>query len=116
VIVQSTNGELYAVNPRTGATDEMAIEGRDLTSGDGLELVDDILYVVRGFGGPEVVAIELGRDGRSGTVVATLVAPSLDVPTTATFVKDRLFAVNGRFTTPATATTPYWVTQVRALR
>ena len=33
-----------------------------------------------------------------------------------TFVKDRLFAVNGRFSTAATPTTPYWVTQVRALR
>ena len=65
VIVKSNNGELYAVNPRTGDTDEMAIEGADLTGGDGLEIVDDILYVVRG--------LRRQRDRRRSSWAATAV-------------------------------------------
>jgi hypothetical protein len=122
VLVQSSTGDLFAVDRRTGVTDRMAIAGQDLTGGDGLGIVGDILYVVRGLGGTpdvptqQVVAIELGRDGDSGTIVGTLLAPTLDVPTTVTFAADRLWAVNGRFSTPATPATDYWVTQLRSIR
>jgi hypothetical protein len=45
-------------------------------------------------------------------VVGHLTDPSLDIPSTATVAAGRLWAVNLRFTTPVTPTTPYWITQL----
>jgi hypothetical protein len=45
-------------------------------------------------------------------VLGDLTAPSLDIPTTATVDAGRLWVTNLRFTTPPTATTPYWITRL----
>ncbi len=42
--------------------------------------------------------------------------PDFDVPTTIDEFGKRLYAVNARFTTPPTATTPYWLAQFRKVR
>jgi hypothetical protein len=47
-----------------------------------------------------------------GVVVGHLTDPSFDIPSTATVAAGRLWAVNLRFTTPVTPTTPYWITQL----
>ena len=39
-------------------------------------------------------------------------AMGLDVPTTIALARGSLWAVNARFTTPPTPTTPYWITRV----
>ena len=45
-------------------------------------------------------------------VFGDLTDPSLDIPTTVTVAAGRLWAVNLRFSTPPTPTTPDWITQL----
>ena len=49
----------------------------------------------------------------SARLVGTLTSPGLDVPTTLAFQGRPLWAVNARFSTPPTPTTPYWLTRLR---
>jgi sugar lactone lactonase YvrE len=112
VLVQSSTGMLFLVDPATGVTD--AIEGTegDLVSGDGLELGAGRLFVVRGGGGNDVAVVRLRQNGRSARVERVVTQPDFDVPTTATFADGRLWAVNARFDTEPTPTTEYTVVQV----
>ncbi len=109
VIDNSTAGGLYTVDPRTGAVRRLPVTGSPaIVGGDGLELLGDRLYVVRGSGRSDVTVVRLrpGRDGWTGTVTGVLGDPRLDVPSTATIALGRLWAVNARFgvTSPNTAT------------
>lgn len=112
VLVQSSTGLLFLVDPATGVTD--AVEGTegDLVSGDGLERGAGRLFVVRGGGGNDVAVVRLRRNGRSARVERLVTDPSFDVPTTATFADGRLWAVNARFDTEPTPTTEYTVVRV----
>ncbi len=111
VIDQSETGQLFRVNPRTGATRELETFGTDLKDADGMELRGPLLYVVR----------------NSGVVQRLLLAPSLrfaipfgtrtgdlDVPSTVAYVRGSLYVVNARFATPPEPTTPYWLTRLPA--
>ena len=82
-----------------------------MTFGDGLEVVGSRLAVVRNQLN-EVALFRLGAHLRSARLVRTLTSPGLDVPTTVAFRAGRLWAVNARFSTPATPTTPYWITRL----
>lgn len=112
VIVQSSTGSLFTVTP-AGLTDEIALAGgRTVPNGDGILLDGKQLYVVQNQ--LNVVAkIALASNLRTGRLVRTISDPSLDVPTTAAEFGNRLYVVNARFNTPPTATTPYWITQLR---
>jgi hypothetical protein len=112
VLVQSSTGTLFIVDPATGATD--AIEGTegDLVGGDGLELGAGRLFVVRGGGGNDVAVVRLRQNGRSARVERIVTQPDFDVPSTATFADGRLWAVNARFDTEPTPTTEYMVVRV----
>jgi hypothetical protein len=59
-----------------------------------------------------VTVISLRAPLTSGVVLGDLTDPSLDIPSTATVAAGRLWAVNLRFATPPTPTTPYWITQL----
>ena len=110
VIDNSTAGGLYAVDPRTGVVERIAVTGSPaIVSGDGLELLGDRLYVVRGSGGSDVTVVRLraGRHGWTGTVTGVLTDPRLDVPSTATVALGRLWAVNARFGVTAPDTAAY---------
>jgi hypothetical protein len=111
VIDQSETGQLFRVNPHTGATRELETFGTDLKDADGMELRGPLLYVVR----------------NSGLVQRLLLAPSLrfaipfgtrtgdlDVPSTVAYVRGSLYVVNARFATPPEPTTPYWLTRLPA--
>lgn len=104
VINNSTAGGLYAVDPRTGVVRRIPVTGTPaIAGGDGLELLGNRLYVVRGSRGSDVtvVRLRLGRGGWTGTVTGVLSDPRLDVPSTATIALGRLWAVNARFGVPA---------------
>lgn len=109
--VQSVNGKLYRINPRTGRSRLVQVTGARLVNGDGLELDGDTLYVVRNRNN-RVVALELGPRGRTAERVARLTDPDLDVPTTAAVARGALWAVNARFGTTPTADTRYWITRL----
>lgn len=110
IIVQTNVGKLFTVNRRTGVTREIVLN-EPVTNGDGI-LLDGrrTLFVVRNREN-KVAVVKLDKRLTSGTVVTHLTDPDFDVPTTIDEFGNRLYAVNARFTTTPTPTTPYWVNQ-----
>jgi sugar lactone lactonase YvrE len=113
LVVHSTSGLLYRVDPATGDATVVDLGGELLTNGDGMLLVGRTLYVVRNQD-DLVAVVELDRDGTSGTVTREITSPDFDVPTTVAKFGRSLYLPNARFTTPAEPDTPYWVTRVDA--
>jgi sugar lactone lactonase YvrE len=111
IVVNSTTGILYRVDALTGVATAIDLGGQSVSAGDGLALRGQTLYVVRNRLN-EVVVIRLNADWSAGEVVGTLTSPYFDVPTTVGIFGDQLYAVNARFTTPPTPTTPYSVVRV----
>ena len=102
--------KLFTVDRHTGMTSEIVLD-KPVTNGDGI-LLDGrrTLYVVQNRDN-KVAVIKLDKRLTSGTVVTELTDPDFDVPTTIDEFGNRLYAVNARFTTTPTPTTPYWVNQ-----
>lgn len=119
LVVNSTTGVLYRVDPATGSATAVDLGGASLTSGDGLLRHGRTLYVVRNRLN-QVAVLRLSRSGLSGRLVRTIdsgdldPSTSFDVPTTVARFGSRLYLPNARFSTPATPTTDYWVTKVAA--
>jgi hypothetical protein len=116
VIVQSNTGRLFTVDA-SGVATAIDVGGADVP-GDGILLHGTTLYAVvradanRGIPADGVVVIVLRPDLSSGTVVRTITNAGLDDPTTIDEFGNRLYAVNARFSTPPTPTTPYWLTKL----
>lgn len=111
VIVQSNRGKLFRVDPRSGRAREIALD-EPVVNGDGLLLDGRTLYVVQNRDN-KVAVVRLGRRLSSGEVVQHITDPDFDVPSTIDEFGRRVYAVNARFTTPPTPTTPYWLAQFR---
>jgi len=112
ILVQSNEGLLFRVDPKTGATKAINTGGYSVLNGDGLALRHDQLYVVRNADNL-VAVLNLGSDLLSASLIGEIKSPgNLDFPTTATFALDKLWVVNARFSTPPTPTTPYWITRL----
>jgi sugar lactone lactonase YvrE len=109
-IVQSNTGLLFTVN-QSGVATEIDLGGATVP-GDGLVLDGKTLYAAVRSPADGVVVIDLAPDLSSGSVVRTITDPGFSGPTTIDEFGHRLYAVNGRFSTPPTPTTPYWLTQV----
>jgi hypothetical protein len=71
-----------------------------------------LLYVVQNFDN-RITVVRLAPDLGSGSVTGAISSPSFDTPTTVARFGSRLYAVNARFTTPATPSTTYSIVQVR---
>jgi sugar lactone lactonase YvrE len=111
VTVQSGTGKLFTVTP-AGVTAEIDLGGQTVQNGDGILLHGRTLYVVRNSNN-QIAVVELGKGLASGTIVRTITNPGFDVPTTIDRHGSNLYAVNARFGTTPTPTTPYTVVQVR---
>jgi hypothetical protein len=111
LVINSTTGILYRVDAATGVADAVDLGGATLTAGDGIFLVGRTLYVVRNRLNL-IAAVRLGADYATGVVEREIRSPLFDVPTTVATFGGSLYAVNARFTTPATPTTPYDVVRV----
>jgi sugar lactone lactonase YvrE len=114
IIVQSNLGKLFRVDPQSGETREIVLD-EPVVNGDGILLEGRTLYVVQNRDN-KVAVVQLDQRLRSGTVVTHITDPDFDVPTTIDDHGRRLYAVNARFTTPPTPTTPYWIAQFRKVR
>ncbi|WP_210443269.1 superoxide dismutase [Nocardioides sp. SYSU D00065] len=121
LVVNSTTGLLYRVDPATGAATEVDLGGASLTMGDGMLRHGRTLYVVRNRL-EKIAVLRLSRSGLTGRLVRTITeadlddSTSFDVPTTVARFGAHLYLPNARFETTPTPTTEYWVTQVRAPR
>lgn len=106
IIVNSTSGNLYRVDPDSGVATLIDLGGDSVASGDGILLDGHTLYVVRNFLN-QIAVVELAPDLTSGEIVNVLTDGDFDIPTTVTQFGDSLYAVNARFTTPPEATAEY---------
>jgi hypothetical protein len=114
IVVQGgTVGKLFRVDPETGLTTEINLNGATLTNGDGLALHAGRLYVVRNQSN-RVAVLNLSDDLLSASLVGeiTSVDPAdLSVPTTATFALGALWVVNARFGVMPPPT-EFWITRL----
>jgi sugar lactone lactonase YvrE len=111
LVVNSTTGLLYRVDPQTGVATEVDLGGTSLTAGDGLLVRGRTLYVVRNQLN-KVAVIKLNASGTRGRLVGTLTSKNFDIPTTVAAFGKSLYLPNARFTTPPTPDTPYWITRI----
>jgi sugar lactone lactonase YvrE len=113
LVIHSTSGILYRVDPETGVATAVDLGGELLPNGDGILLRGRTLYVVQNFLN-QVAVVKLDRAGTSGEVVDVITSPLFDIPTTVAAFRDSLYLPNSRFSTPPTPDTPYSVTRVPA--
>ena len=106
LVVQSSTGLLFRVDPSTGAATRVDLGGTLLSNGDGLLVVGRTLYAVQNQLN-RVAVVELNRAGTAGEVTGFLTDPRFDIPTTVAAFGNRLYLPNARFSTPPTPTTPY---------
>ncbi len=111
IVVNSTNGALYRVDPASGQATLIDLHGSSVTFGDGLLLEGHTLYVVRNQLN-QIAVVELNRDFTSGQVVKTITDPNFRVPTTIAGFGPFLYVVNARFDVTPTPDTEYEVVQV----
>jgi sugar lactone lactonase YvrE len=111
LVVNSTTGLLYRVDPQTGVATEVDLGGTSLTAGDGLLVRGRTLYVVRNQLN-KVAVIKLNASGTRGRLVDTLTSTDFDLPTTVAAFGKSLYLPNARFTTPPTPNTSYWITRI----
>jgi len=112
IIVNSSTGELYRVDPETGFAALIDLGGETVLNGDGILLDGKTLYVVRNRQN-EIAVVRLNPELTAGQIMAPITDPLFDVPTTIAEFDDFLYAVNARFGTPATPETEYEIVQVR---
>ena len=109
--VQSNTGALWRIDPKTGATLAVGLNGRSLTNGDGLLLKGRTLDVVQNRDN-RIAVVALARDYANGRITKTLTSKDFDVPTTLARTSDGLYAVNARFGTAPAPATKYWISRV----
>lgn len=110
IIVNTSAGKLYRVDPANGGADEIDLGGASMSSGDGLLLDGKTLYVVRNRLN-QIAVIKMAPDYTSGKVEKVILNPNFNVPTTIAEFGNSLYAVNAKFGTPP-ANTPYEVVKV----
>lgn len=111
LVVNSTSGELYAVNARRETASLVDLGGESVGNGDGILLVGRRLYVVRNQLN-QIDVFRINHDLERGRLVEVITSPGFDVPTTIARRGGSLYAVNARFGTDVTPETEYWVTRV----
>lgn len=111
LVVQSSTGGLFRIDPATGASTAVDLGGEVLTNGDGLTRDGRTLYAVQNQLNT-VAVLRLARDGRSAELQERVTDPRFDVPTTVAGYRANLYLPNARFGTPPTPTTPYSVVAI----
>ena len=111
IIVNSVDGLLYNVDPKTGEATLIDLGGDTVPDGDGILLQGRTLYVVQNQLN-QIAVVNLRADFTKGTIVDTITDSDFRVPTTIARFGDSLYAVNARFGTPPTPDTKYEVVRV----
>lgn len=111
VLVNSSQGTLYTVDPATGSASLIDLGGDNVASGDGILLDGKTLYVVQNFL-DRIAVVELDSKLESGSVVRHITDPDFRIPTTIAESGNSLYAVNARFDVPPSPDTEYEVVQI----
>jgi sugar lactone lactonase YvrE len=111
IVVNSTLGTLYRVDPTTGVASLIDLGGASVVNGDGILLRGRTLYVVQNQLN-QVAVVDLDLALTSGRVVRTITDGRFDVPTTIDSFGRSLYVVNARFSTPPTPDTTYDIVRV----
>ena len=111
VVVNSTLGALFRVDPATGVATRIDLGGASVSNGDGLLLHGRTLYIVRNRLNL-VAVIRLSGDLSSGVYTRDLTSPLFRVPTTVARIGASLYLPNARFGTPPTPTTDYDIVRI----
>lgn len=111
IIVNSTEGALYKVDPSTGVAARIDLGTGGVPNGDGILLRGRTLYVVQNRLN-QVAAIRLNLRLTTGTIESVITSPLFRVPTTIAAFGSRLYVVNARFGTTPTPDTDYDVVLV----
>ena len=111
IIVNSSEGALYSVDPKTGFATRIDLGADSVANGDGILLKGKTLYVVQNAFN-QVAVVDLDSDFRSGEVEELITSPLFRVPTTIARFGGALYVVNARFGTPPTPDTDYDVVRV----
>lgn len=111
IIVNSTEGALYNVDPTTGIATRIDLGTGAVPNGDGILLQGKTLYVVQNRLN-QVAVIQLDSDFTSGSIETVITSPLFRVPTTIARFGNSLYVVNARFGTPPTPDTEYEVVRV----
>ena len=98
IVVNSTFGTLYRVDPATGTARLIDLDGETVVNGDGILLVGKTLYVVQNAFN-QIAEVRLAPDFLSGEITAILTDADFRLPTTVTRKGSTLYAVNARFGT-----------------
>ncbi len=97
VVVNSASGALYTVDPDTGLTSEIDLDGGAVPSGDGILLDGSTLYVVQNFLN-RIAVVELSPDLGEGMISGDpIISDEFAIPTTVAEFGSSLYAVNARF-------------------
>lgn len=106
IIVQSSTGRLFRVDPATGASHRIDLGSEAVPHGDGLLVCGTTLLVVQNRI-DAIAVIALDPTGMTGTVERRITDPRFDIPTTVAAFGEHLYLPNARFTAPTAPTTPY---------
>jgi hypothetical protein len=105
IVAHSTNGELYTVDPVTGAS--ATIAGVSVPNVDGIVLLGRHLWAVQNFIN-QVARVQLSPDLTSGVIEEVITSELFQVPATAARFGSRLAVVNAKFDTGFPPTADQW--------
>jgi sugar lactone lactonase YvrE len=111
IIVNSSQGALYRVDPESGFALRIDLGGDSVPAGDGILLDGHTLYVVQNQLN-QIAVVELSPGFTSGEIVATIVDDDFRIPTTIAEFGRYLYAVNARFGTENPGEADFEVVQV----
>ena len=104
IVAHSTNGELYTVDPLSGAS--ATITGVSVPSVDGIVLLGRRLWAVQNTN--QVTRVQLSPDLTSGVIEEVITSDLFQVPSTAARFGSRLAVVNAKFDTGFPPTADEW--------
>ncbi|MFE2284094.1 SMP-30/gluconolactonase/LRE family protein [Streptomyces sp. NPDC059443] len=121
--VDMTAGDLYRIDPRSGAISRVALTGGDLKTADGLDLAPGGVLRAAQNTRNTLSRWQLSADGTRARLVHTITDPSLQIPTTLAQLPGRTLVVRSQFDKAggplpapgADAPTTFTIASVRAL-
>lgn len=111
IVVNTDLANLFRINPNTGNSRFIELNGYSPAFGDGLILRGRYLYVIQNQEN-KVGVVKLSRNLLSGKLKKSITKSTLDVPTTGAFSNGHLYVVNARFGVADPATAEYWISRL----